>query len=216
MGVKLNALISALNIALQALMQASDLVPGKAKLYVTIAQFALQALIGVLQAFYNPDGTPAKLPYKGISSVHMSGGTGLIIFGLLLVSAAAIAQTSVRPGNISGPALAGGSVLVITPQGRAAIAEMDGLGLAMENGKLMLRVAQQPAPQIRERVLSFRPTAVQTAFSLSEAPTGGLAVHLNGLMLTDPDDYSASGSTVTLVSAGAAHPGDIVQIRYRY
>lgn len=58
----------------------------------------------------------------------------------------------------------------------------------------------------------FTATAGQTAFTLSQTPTGGLMVFRNGLMQRLTTDYTVSGTTVTLTSGALV--GDAITVIY--
>lgn len=63
-------------------------------------------------------------------------------------------------------------------------------------------------------LLSFTATAGQTGFDLSSAPSGAqiLYVTLDGITQTVPNDYSVSGTTLTLVTG--ANAGQVLNVQY--
>lgn len=66
MKLSVGAVTQTLLLAIQALNQVGDLVPVKWRVAVAVAISILQGIIGVLQHFSNPDGSPSKEPNQGV------------------------------------------------------------------------------------------------------------------------------------------------------
>lgn len=64
MKMSFNTVLQALAWAGQGANIALDVLPGKGKFYAALALGGIQALSGLLAQFYNPDGTPAVLPWQ--------------------------------------------------------------------------------------------------------------------------------------------------------
>lgn len=64
MKLSVNMLIQMLALVAQAAAQASDVLPGKGKLWAGVVVAAAQGAVAVLAHFRNPDGSPANQPYQ--------------------------------------------------------------------------------------------------------------------------------------------------------
>jgi hypothetical protein len=63
MKLSVNVIAQALALALQALNQVSDLLPGKAKFWALVAITAIQGVVGILAHFSNTNGTPQAVAF---------------------------------------------------------------------------------------------------------------------------------------------------------
>lgn len=63
MKFSVNAVIQLVALIGQAAAQASDVLPGKGRLYASVVLAAAQGIVAVLAHFANPDGSPASKPY---------------------------------------------------------------------------------------------------------------------------------------------------------
>lgn len=66
MKFSVGAVTQTLLLAMQGLTQVGDMVPLKYKFWVTVAISGIQGVLGILQHFSNPDGSPAKEPNQGL------------------------------------------------------------------------------------------------------------------------------------------------------
>lgn len=64
MKLSVNTIIQLAALVAQAAAQASDVLPGRGKLWASVTVTAAQAVVAVLAHFRNPDGSPATLPYR--------------------------------------------------------------------------------------------------------------------------------------------------------
>lgn len=64
MSVQLHAFLQVLALVMQGLNYLSPLTPSVAKPWVAFVLLIGQAIMGLANHFYNPDGTPASVAYK--------------------------------------------------------------------------------------------------------------------------------------------------------
>lgn len=64
MKLSVNSIIQLLAVIGQAAAQASDVLPGKGKVWASVTLAAVQGAIAILAHFRNPDGSPATEPYR--------------------------------------------------------------------------------------------------------------------------------------------------------
>lgn len=186
--------------------------------WLNFAHLAIGGILGLIAHHYNTDGTsqrvadtPAAPPRPPLAP----------LLALLLLPGALDAQTRATPEQIKAPVTADACrVFAVLPTGGLAIAVCDGLELvaASGTGGMALRARPQPTAAVTERMPALRVTgAPQTTWALPDTPAAGsLMVFRNGLLLSEGDDYSFAGQTVTFLPGNATPlPGDILRARYR-
>jgi hypothetical protein len=139
------------------------------------------------------------------------------LFLSLILAAAAIAQTTVRPGQLSSNSAPGAHLVMFDAQGKYFIAVL-GSGITIDTtvSPAVLRVAPAPASVINEAADVLKPTQAVTVVPLTQTPSGPLALYWNGILLAPGEDYTYTAGSRSLTLNRPAQAGDIVQARYRY
>jgi hypothetical protein len=143
---------------------------------------------------------------------------GLIMATALILAVIAGAETKPDARQLRGPASSKGYVLVVLPDGQVNFATLDGLEIRSDANGIVLRPTMPAAPILRDKVQSWKLAVEQMAFALTETPAGAESVWIyrNGLLMTEGEDYTLAGKTVTFLPVQGTAPGDIITIRYRY
>ena len=139
---------------------------------------------------------------------------------IALFACAAMAQNPTRTviDQQRGPSSATGTVLVVLPNGRVAVADTSGLEIVTDaaTGKVTLRPTGGGSQQVVEQMPVLRPAAATPTWDLPHVPaSGSLMVFRNGMLLTETDDYSFVGQRISFVTSAIPQAGDILRARYR-
>ena len=125
-----------------------------------------------------------------------------------------IADLGARP--LKGPGFAAGRVAVVNPLGALESASGNATDCVHVDGSSGPCGGSQPS-----FVDGDSPAGIvdgsNTSFTLSAVPNpaASLAVYRNGMLQKTGQDYTATGSTIQFVAAGAPQPGDTLLASYR-
>lgn len=140
-----------------------------------------------------------------------------VAIGTLLLVGCLFSQTKVPPGQIQPQTVTGVYVNIAGTKGMV-VATVDQATLLLDTSGAVpvLRALPPAAPTINEKHVSVKPALGATTLTIPDASyiPASLNVYVNGLLQSAVDDYTISGTTVTLLRASAA--GDIDQLTYRF
>jgi hypothetical protein len=167
---------------------------------------------------------------KHLSRAAAIGGVSALILSITL------AQTPWRPRTV-------GTWLRADIDGRPSVIETDGISITLDQTKnppqltaaaMLARVAtleitvnqlsqrvsvleKAPGTTVREKTDVFGLISITATITLTETPIPeSLEVHLSGIGLYSPGDYTLSGKVITFASGQPTATGDIVKAKYRY
>ena len=136
--------------------------------------------------------------------------------GALLLVGCLFSQTKVPPGQIQPQPVTGVYVNVAGTKGMV-VATVDTATLLLDlSGTVPVLKALPPVVTINEKHVAVKPALGATTLTIPDSGyvPASLSVFVNGLLQSPTDDYTISGTTVTLLRASES--GDIDQLAYRF
>lgn len=135
----------------------------------------------------------------------------LLSLGGYLAAQTRTTTTQLTPGE---PAIPGGKVYVLAPDGSLKAATLSGLTLACDASGCTLSVAVPQLPALKSLKVRV-PTATMASYTLVPSPVGEIEVIRNGITLTEGEDYDVSGAVVTFKPGEQPRQNDLVRFKYR-